>query len=333
MKDRLIQGMHDLNAAMTQYANLQWEMESNQEIEQFIRAERRTRTELYRWLSNRLSGLYFQAYQLALGLAKEAEQAFNFELGQSKSFIRGDYWDNTQQGLLAGDGLLLSLQRMQHDYEQSNERRLEIVKPISLKHNLDIHSAESGFAKTTTGDNQGTNLVELLKSKSADERSIIFELPSRVFARDYPGHYRRLIKSVNVTIPAVVGPYQTLSATLTQTSNLALLVKNKDAASDLAEERTNTAPTIPLGVRADYRNSQSIAVSGGVNDAGLFQLNFGDERLLPFENTGVDSKWQLEFSSGIPDEVFDSITDIIIEVNYYAEDGGSEVRDEVLKVL
>ena len=333
LKDRLIQGMHDLNAAMAQYTNLQWEMESNQEIEQFIRSERRTRTELYRWLSNHMSGLYFQAYQLALGLAKEAEQAFNFELGHSKSFIRGDYWDNTQQGLLAGDGLLLSLQRMQHDYEQNNARRLEIVKPISLKHNLDIHSAEGGFVKTTSGEGQGTNLVELLKNKPADERSIVFELPSRVFARDYPSHYRRLIKSVNVTIPAVVGPYQTLSATLTQTGNLVLLDRDKDAAADLAEERTNKAPTIPLGVRADYRNSQSIAVSGGVNDAGLFQLNFGDERLLPFENTGVDSKWQLEFSSGIPDEVFDSITDIIIEVNYYAEDGGSEVRSEVLNVL
>ncbi len=333
LKDRLIQGMHDLNAAMAQYSNLQWEIESNQEIEQFIRADRRTRTELYRWLSSYMNGLYFQAYQLALGLAREAEQAFNFELGQSKSFIRGDYWDNTQQGLLAGDGLLLSLQRMQHDYEQNNARRLEIVKPISLKHNLDIYSAESGFAITTSGDDKGTNLIELLKDKAATERSIVFELPSRVFARDYPGHYRRLIKSVNVTIPAVVGPYQTLSATLTQTSNLALLVKDKDAASDLAEERTGAAPTIPLGVRADYRNSQSIAVSGGVNDAGLFQLSFGDDRLLPFENTGVDSKWQLEFSSGIPDEVFDSITDIIIEVNYYAEDGGSEVRSEVLNVL
>ncbi len=333
LKDRLIQGMHDLNAAMAQYTNLQWEMESNQEIEQFIRSERRTRTELYRWLSNHMSGLYFQAYQLALGLAKEAEEAFNFELGQGKSFIRGDYWDNTQQGLLAGDGLLLSLQRMQHDYEQNNARRLEIVKPISLKHNLDIHSAEGGFVKTTSGAEQGTNLVELLKNKPADERSIVFELPSRVFARDYPGHYRRLIKSVNVTIPAVVGPYQTLSATLTQTGNLVLLDRDKDAAADLAEERTNKAPTIPLGVRADYRNSQSIAVSGGVNDAGLFQLNFGDDRLLPFENTGVDSKWLLEFSSGIPDEVFDSITDIIIEVNYYAEDGGSEVRTEVLNVL
>ncbi len=333
LKDRIVQGLHDLNAARAQYDNLQREIESNQEIEQFIRSGRRTRTELYRWLSNRMSNLYFQAYQLALSMAKEAEHAFNFELGSDKVFVRGDYWDNTQQGLLAGDGLLLGLQRMHHEYEQSNERRLEVVKPVSLANNLDIYSSENGFVRTTSGTNQGTNLIELLKAKPAEERRISFELPSRVYARDYPGHYRRMIKSVNVTVPAVVGPYQTLSATLRQMNNKVLLVNDKAAAAELAEQRTNQSPTLPLGVRTDYRNNQSIAVSGAVNDAGMFQLNFGDDRLLPFENTGADSSWELEFSPGLPDEVFDSITDIIVEVSYYAEEGGSDMRDEVLTVL
>lgn len=34
-----------------------------------------------------------------------------------------------------------------------------------------------------------------------------FELPEWMFDVDYPGHYRRRIKNVALTIPCVVGPY------------------------------------------------------------------------------------------------------------------------------
>ena len=37
------------------------------------------------------------------------------------------------------------------------------------------------------------------------------ELPEALFDFDYPGHYFRRIKAVSVTIPAVTGPYTTVS--------------------------------------------------------------------------------------------------------------------------
>jgi hypothetical protein len=41
---------------------------------------------------------------------------------------------------------------------------------------------------------------------------------------------------------------------------------------------------------------QSIATSSGQADSGLFELNFRDERYLPFEGAGAISRWRLELS-------------------------------------
>ncbi|MBK9227461.1 MAG: hypothetical protein IPL67_10515 [Ignavibacteria bacterium] len=38
--------------------------------------------------------------------------------------------------------------------------------------------------------------------------------------------------------------------------------------------------------------------STGQNDSGVFELNFRDERYLPFENTGAISSWRLELPRG-----------------------------------
>ena len=38
----------------------------------------------------------------------------------------------------------------------------------------------------------------------------------------------------------------------------------------------------------------SIAVSTGQNDSGVFELNFRDERYIPFEGAGAISKWRIE---------------------------------------
>ena len=39
---------------------------------------------------------------------------------------------------------------------------------------------------------------------------------------------------------------------------------------------------------------ESIATSGGQNDSGLFELNFHDDRYLPFEFQGAVSRWRIE---------------------------------------
>ena len=68
-----------------------------------------------------------------------------------------------------------------------------------------------------------------------------------------------------------------------------------------------------------------------MNDSGMFQLNFDDPRFLPFEGTGVDSTWQLQFSELMPQAIFDSINDIIMEVRYTSEQGS--VQSEVVTAI
>lgn len=70
----------------------------------------------------------------------------------------------------------------------------------------------------------------------------------------------------------------------------------------------------------------AIAVSNGQNDAGLFELNFRDERYLPFEGAGVISKWRLELASKFRQFDYDTMSDVIMTVRYTSMDGGDKLR-------
>ena len=88
---------------------------------------------------------------------------------------------------------------------------------------------------------------------------------------------------------------------------------------------------------------QSIATSGSQNDSGLFELNFRDERYLPFEGSGVISQWQIELSGkwrNSQGEVveltqfdFNTISDIIFHIRYTARDGGNVLKEATISNL
>ena len=67
---------------------------------------------------------------------------------------------------------------------------------------------------------------------------------------------------------------------------------------------------------------QSVAVSHAQNDSGLFELNFRDERYLPFEFCGAISTWKIELPPDNNAFDFDSLTDFVIKLNYTAREGG-----------
>ena len=46
-----------------------------------------------------------------------------------------------------------------------------------------------------------------------------FAFTEAMFDADFPGHYNRRIKSISLSVPAVLGPYQNLKATLQLTAN------------------------------------------------------------------------------------------------------------------
>ncbi|KAA5533729.1 hypothetical protein F0919_14450 [Taibaiella lutea] len=244
--------------------------------------------ELYDWMIGEVSLTYFNCYKLAFDLAKRAERCYNFELGINTSFIQFGYWNSLKKGLLAGEGLSYDLKRMDASYLDVNKRQHELTKNISLAM-LDPD--------------------QLLKLRSGEKAYI--DIPEWLFDMDYPGHYFRRIKAVSISIPCVAGPYSTVSAKLTLNSS-----RYRDIAIVSGDYGSESNYSIIAG------GGQSIATSTAQNDSGMFEMNFRDERYLPFEGAGVISNWVLELPSQYASFDRSSISDVIIHIHYTAKYDG-----------
>ena len=284
---------------------------NNESLEAFYKSKF-TNKELYQWMISRISAVYFQAYNLAFTMAKAAECAYQFQSNSSRSFINYGYWDDIHKGLLAGEGLMLALDQMESDdILDTSLRRLEIEKTISL---LQL------------------NPKALLDLRSKGE--CILELNEKLFDYDFPGHYSRKIKTISVSIPAVVGPYQNIHATLTQLSNQLIIKADKqglDAVNYLLGGAITKIPDNST-LRSNWWINQQIAISKGMNDSGLFQLSFEDPRYLPFEGTGAVSTWKLSMPMANNRINFDAISDVLIHLKYSAKDGGDRFRNDVMNL-
>jgi hypothetical protein len=263
-------------------------------VENFLR-EKYTNAELYDWMVSQSSAIFFQSYKLAYDMAKRAEQCFRFERGLTTSdFINFGYWDSLRQGLLSGEQLYLDLKRLEIAYLDQNAREYEITKHVSLV----LHDP-----------------IALITLKQTGRCEV--ELPETLFDSDYPGHYMRRIKSVSITLPCVVGPYTSINCTLT------LLTNKTRVKASLDDDSLET----------NFAAMQSIATSHAQNDSGLFELNFRDERYLPFEGAGAVSRWRIDLPRENNAFDFNTLTDVVLHLKYTAREGGDILRNAATKVL
>ncbi|WP_438017756.1 neuraminidase-like domain-containing protein [Sorangium sp. So ce315] len=284
--------------AQRELENHETQMEHAEEVRDFLQGQFTSR-DLYQWMVRELSRTYQQVYKLAYDVAKSAERTFQFELGlDGTSFIQFGYFDSLRQGLLAGEKLVLDLKRMEVAYLERNRREFEIQKPISL-------AAVNPAA------------LQDLREKGACE----FELPEVLFDLDHPGQYFRRIRAVRLTIPCVTGPHTSVSAKLTL---LGSAIRKQSTANPAAYAYTGFDD--PRFVH-DLVGIQSIATSSAQGDAGLFELNFRDERYLPFEGAGVISRWRLELPTAYPQFDHNTISDVVMQLSYTARDGGGTLKD------
>jgi Tc toxin complex TcA C-terminal TcB-binding domain/Neuraminidase-like domain/Concanavalin A-like lectin/glucanases superfamily/Ricin-type beta-trefoil lectin domain-like/Salmonella virulence plasmid 28.1kDa A protein len=285
-----------VNVASSELTLQDKSIEQASQIEDFLK-RKFSNQELYQWMVNRLSVVYFQSFKVALAMALAAQKAYQYELNRDDTYIAFDYWDDTKQGLLAGEGLQLGLTQLEQAYLDRNVRRLEIEKTISL-----LQLSPQDF----------------LDLKSTGKCT--FQLDEKLFDYDFPGHYCRQIKSIALSIPAIVGPYQNIQATLTQTVNRTLIKPDTGGVQYLLNGSSVVPDTTVL--RSNWRSNQEIALSRGVNDSGMFELNFRDERYLPFEGTGAVSEWELRLPKATNRFNFASLSDVIIQLSYTALDAG-----------
>ncbi len=294
-----------LAIAEKEQENQELQIEQSNEARAFME-NKFTNQELYDWMIGQVSGVYFQSYQLAFDMAKKAERCYRFELGLSDSnFIQFGYWDSLKKGLLSGEKLSLDIHRMESSFLDQNKREFEITKNISLAQ---------------------VDPLALLQVKQTGECFV--NLPEELFDLDYPGHYFRRIKSVAISVPCIIGPYNNLNCSLT-------ILKSRTRISPLAAnvDYSNLPTENDPGFSFAFSSIQQIVTSSGQNDYGVFETNLRDDRYLTFEGHGAISEWKIEINKDFKNFDLETISDVIIHVRYTARQAGKLLATKVKSEL
>ncbi len=170
---------------------------------------------------------------------------------------------------------------------------------------LDINRMDDAYINNNVRKLEITKHISL--SQMAPEAIIqlrtygkaIFTTPMSWYDRDFPGHFQRIIKSVKFSLLALVGPGTSVNATLSTISASKVVIN------------PNEDPVFVPRI-------QSVALSGASNSTGLFDLNYKDERYLPFEGSGVAVTWEIEMPKASNRFDFDTIIDAILTIDYTA---------------
>lgn len=306
-----------IKIAEQEVENQKLQIEQSKEVADFM-TSKYTNKDLYQWMKGQVSQVYFKSYQLAYDLAKRAERCYRFELGiQESNFIQFGYWDSLKKGLLSGDKLQYDLRRLNTAYMEQNRRELELTKHISL-----------------------AAIDPLALVKLRETGKCFFSLIEELFDLDYPGHYFRRIKSVSISLPCIAGPYTTVACSLRLLNNH---IRIQTGIAD-GYEHNNEDGVWSNDSRFVQNNIpiKAIATSSAQNDSGVFELNFRDERYLPFEGAGVISDWTIDlfndpnradFGRSLRQFDYSTISDAIIHVRYTAREAGGLLREHAISNL
>lgn len=283
-------------AANLQLDSMKLQQQQAQEHLTFLQ-NKFTNTALYNWLRGKLMAIYKPFYDLTISRCRMAELAYQYDLGETQTFIRPGAWQGNYSGLMAGEGLMHNLTQMENSYLEKDKRALEITKIVSLDDVYQgLSSDKFGFEQVADVINQSKTQLGTaengIRLKEGQLQASI-KLSDLAIEKDYPaglGKLRR-VKQISVTLPALTGAYQNIRAVLSYG-----------------------------GSAVKPRGCNAIAISHGMNDSGQFQLNFNDASYLPFEGLPVNDTSTLTLS--FPDatdkqkEMLLTLSDIILHINY-----------------
>lgn len=286
-------------------ANAQAAQASLADVETF-RKNKFTNTDLYSWMESTLETAYYQTYTAAYDIAKKAELAYHYERstdGATTTFIDFGYWDVSRSGALAGERLLTGLRKLQQAYDETRGYDFEIKKEISLR-SLDPMA-----------------LWDLRSKGSCD-----FDITELAFDMDFPGHYKRRIKSVAISFSGLSASSGSISATLTLTDHRYRISPKASSAADYLKAKDSTDPRVRQE-QMTLINAVAVAdVATAAGDAGVFSLDFTANSYVPFENAGAISTWHLELSD-FAEADRTTITDVAVHLKYTACSGDKDNPD------
>ncbi|WP_321514922.1 neuraminidase-like domain-containing protein [Marinifilum fragile] len=247
-----------------------------------------TNEQLYLTLAKDISNLYRSAFEMAFEMAKQAEGAYNFELCPDKPRLP----------------LPTNLFDAQYKGLLAGEKLFMELKKMEADY---LTNNKRKFELTKHVSFAMLDPQKILDLRNGGTCSV--NLPEILFDLDHPGHINRRIKSVSLTIPCVAGAYTSISADLS--------LKSSSIVTD--DQGTVFSPK---------KKITRMATSSAVNDSGLFELNFNDARYLPFEGAGAASEWVITLPNNIRQFDYNSINDVILHINYTAEDAGNRTAVE-----
>ncbi|WP_252092036.1 neuraminidase-like domain-containing protein [Pseudomonas sp. MWU13-3659] len=288
-----------------------------------------TSVSLYRWLRSQATTWHATLFDVTVSLCNSAQACWQFETGNyDRQIIRTPIWQADRYGLNAGGELRLDLHRLETEALLRNERHQEIRKTVSLQALVDQKLVFDGDGAVLP---DWDKVLETL----ANEGELAFRLSEMLYDQDYPGHYLRRLHSVALTLPALLGPYQNIRATLTQTQSRLLTEASSEGVLHLSPELHDSEGTGDgRFVRMSLRARQQVCLSSASQDIGLVTAPEADDRYLPFEGTGAVSDWRLRFPRHKAQKaLIESLSDVIVEVRYFALYGGVDFELKINELV
>ncbi|KAF4453523.1 PA14 domain [Fusarium albosuccineum] len=170
---------------------------------------------------------------------------------------------------------------------------------------------------------QTISLLQLSSRALIDARktcTAVFSAPEMLLDIDFPGHYMRRICSLSLSTPCIVGPHVTVAATFSLTEHkyrVSSVLSRGDDHHESSEQSTNVEH-----FRTDRVPITQVAISSGLQDSGMFQLESRDgDRFQPFQGAGAISTWRLTLPTTMVQFDRQAISDVVIHMQYTAVDG------------
>lgn len=268
---------------------------------------------MYSWLRARLASIFYTYYDLTVSRCLMAQKALQWEKGDTETYLRTGTWNSAWAGLLCGEGLMLSLAQMETAWVKWQKREMEVTRTVSLAKLFDGKLSTQGKA-VALGDAVkallagGTVEVDAklercsLALAAGGVLSIQFGLKALNLAAGFETAASRRIRSIAVSLPALLGPYQDVHARL-----------------------LTSARGLPAGC-------EQTSISHALQDNGQFsQLNGNPplrpgNQLLPFEGLNIakaddrndQTQMTLNFAhaQGEQKALLERLSDIILHVQF-----------------
>jgi Tc toxin complex TcA C-terminal TcB-binding domain/Concanavalin A-like lectin/glucanases superfamily len=260
-----------------------------------------TNAALYAWMAGVLAGVYRNLLQRAGAVARLAERQLAFERQSAvPGYIKSDYWSapsgssapaSGTAGLTGSARLLQDIVQLDDYAFDTNTRKAQLTQTFSL---------------ATAAP------VDLQRFRETGVLPIAIPLSSY----GTPGMYLAMIRSIRISLAALIAPGVGIRATLAGGGSSRIVVKQGDVFNTVALAR---AP-------------ETVLLTSPANASGVFQVDLTPELQLPWEGCGLDVALELRMPKPINPFDYRTIADVQISIDYtalYSPDYAARVVTEL----